>query len=289
MVSRTDRFERMFRELADYRSKHGTCEVPKCCKDNPALGYWVASQRAREAKGRLSPEDTRRLAALGFRFANGRPFSDADIHRRLEVLSAFRRETGRGIPVKQDSNPDYSSLAQWIYRARRHFAGGRLSSLAVQKLAAADIQIDRFPNKLKGGSILENKRFLENCTLLRNVVADRKRLGSSDLSYADAKSCDITRRAYRFIEHLILKARQALLSEEHRQCIIGMDFTFNGRAVSEVLHPSSSIRLPDTNHHGCAGAEDMGCRSDPKPPRLDAHRETAECLDPYGPLHCLPT
>lgn len=78
-------------------------------QDNPALGYWVASQRAREAKGRLSPEDTRRLAALGFRFANGRPFSDADIHRRLEVLSAFRRETGRGIPVKQDSEPDYSS------------------------------------------------------------------------------------------------------------------------------------------------------------------------------------
>lgn len=39
-------WEEKFRELQDYKLKHGTCNVPTKNKHNRALGRWVSTQRA---------------------------------------------------------------------------------------------------------------------------------------------------------------------------------------------------------------------------------------------------
>ena len=35
-----EKFERLFKQLRDYKKEHGHCLVPKMCKENPKLAAW---------------------------------------------------------------------------------------------------------------------------------------------------------------------------------------------------------------------------------------------------------
>ena len=42
--ARTEAWEKRFQELVQYKEKHGNCNVPNRCKQNPQLGKWVHYQ-----------------------------------------------------------------------------------------------------------------------------------------------------------------------------------------------------------------------------------------------------
>ena len=59
-------WEEKYHELADYKKKHGDCNAPFNCSENPQLGRWVSNQRKLYRKGKLSQDRVKRLEKLGF-------------------------------------------------------------------------------------------------------------------------------------------------------------------------------------------------------------------------------
>jgi hypothetical protein len=59
-------WEEQFAALAEYKEKHGDCNVSSISPQNPVLGRWVSTQRGKQWAGHLSQERQRRLEALGF-------------------------------------------------------------------------------------------------------------------------------------------------------------------------------------------------------------------------------
>ena len=63
---RVAKWEEMYGRLVAYKDVHGDCNVPQGYEPDPKLGRWVSSQRISKRMGKLGPERTLRLDALGF-------------------------------------------------------------------------------------------------------------------------------------------------------------------------------------------------------------------------------
>jgi hypothetical protein len=67
-------WEIKYRELKEYRQRHGHCNVPTKYSQNPALGRWVSTQRSEFKKfqsGRskhMSHDKVDKLTAIGFKW-----------------------------------------------------------------------------------------------------------------------------------------------------------------------------------------------------------------------------
>jgi hypothetical protein len=59
-------WEKMLGLLADFKKRHGHCNVPQRFPENIRFGRWVNTQRMRFKNGKLTPDKKQRLAALGF-------------------------------------------------------------------------------------------------------------------------------------------------------------------------------------------------------------------------------
>jgi predicted helicase len=55
-------------ELATYKERYGTCEVPSKWPENPQLATWAFAQRTKARRGLLLEDRRRRLEEIGFRF-----------------------------------------------------------------------------------------------------------------------------------------------------------------------------------------------------------------------------
>lgn len=55
-----------YKELVEFKSKFGHCQVPQRWKENKQLAAWVAIQRREQKNNRLNPERFKQLDALGF-------------------------------------------------------------------------------------------------------------------------------------------------------------------------------------------------------------------------------
>ena len=62
-------WDQMFQQLKSYREQHGDCNVPLYWPQNPKLSHWVVNQRQFQRRGKLKPERTKRLEALGFEWS----------------------------------------------------------------------------------------------------------------------------------------------------------------------------------------------------------------------------
>ena len=59
-----EKWNARYKDLIEYREKHGDCNVPTQYPDNPALGRWVNTQRTNRAK--MKPERVQKLEDMGF-------------------------------------------------------------------------------------------------------------------------------------------------------------------------------------------------------------------------------
>ena len=62
-------WQRLYRQLEQFKRTHGDCRVPAGWKENPQLANWVGVQRAAQKAGKLSAERTKSLDLLGFEWS----------------------------------------------------------------------------------------------------------------------------------------------------------------------------------------------------------------------------
>lgn len=117
-------WEAFYRELVDFKNRHGHCSVPR---ENKKLFRWLGKQRIyfrnrKEGKRRgtefsLSDERTQKLDEIGINWgfrSNKRDWNDW-IYELLE----FKAEHGHcNVPVKYEKNP---SLSMWVWRQRQRY------------------------------------------------------------------------------------------------------------------------------------------------------------------------
>ncbi len=121
-------WEKMFSELVEYKSEHGSCAVPTKWPKNPELGGWVARQRNR--RDRLSEGQIRRLDGLDFVW----DMRDEVWETMFGALVRYKNKYGHcNVPQTWPDNP---ALATWVNEQRKRKRRNRLSVERMQRLEA---------------------------------------------------------------------------------------------------------------------------------------------------------
>lgn len=124
-----------YRQLCDYRQKHGHCFIPVNCRENKALGTWVASQRRLEAKGKLAAAKKKRLDELGFIWSRDMQHQlksayDTQWEASFEKLKVYQQMHG----TCQVSPRKDAVLQRWTRWQRLLFCEGKLSAARIDRL-----------------------------------------------------------------------------------------------------------------------------------------------------------
>ncbi len=119
-------WEEMFSALAEFRRKHGHCNVPVTWLENPRLGRWVHTQRKARKRRTLNEERALRLENIGFLWER----HDAPWEEHFAKLKRFR-DQHRHCNVLLSEN---RRLASWVYVQRQARIKGRLSEERVRRL-----------------------------------------------------------------------------------------------------------------------------------------------------------
>ena len=125
-------WEDYFNQLIEFKSKHGHCDVPIRYEENPSLGLFTKTMRAKRKFGKLSDDTTSKLEALGFVWQS-ETSSDlesmpeklaASWKRMFDELVCYREAHGNfDVPVKWEANPQ---LGMWTAAQRSLGKSGRL-------------------------------------------------------------------------------------------------------------------------------------------------------------------
>ena len=127
-----DLWETRYAQLQKFKRTYGHTDVLYKWKKNPDLGVWVYLQREGHRHGRLNPERTRRLEALGFCWDRLAALWDT----RYRELAAFRQRYGHcQVPQDWRENP---SLGAWVSLQRCQKKKGKLSAGQVRRLNEID-------------------------------------------------------------------------------------------------------------------------------------------------------
>ncbi len=130
-------WEGMFKLLGAYKARHNHCKVPKGWKENPELADWVIRQRREHGGGRLTPEQSGRLEAMGFVW-------DLELdawENGFAALKKYHAIHGHAeIPAPYPRNRE---LGDWAEEQRRKNSKGTLSPERKQRLDALGFVWDR--------------------------------------------------------------------------------------------------------------------------------------------------
>ncbi len=125
-------WELHFKRLIEFKSAHGHCDVPILYEENPSLGLFTKTMRAKQKSGKLSEDKKAKLDALGFVWQSEipsvlelMPEKLADSWKRMfDELVSYREAHGNfDVPVKWEANPQ---LGMWTAAQRSLGKSGRL-------------------------------------------------------------------------------------------------------------------------------------------------------------------
>jgi hypothetical protein len=111
-ISQSDRWERRFQDLLEFKEMHGHCNVPLLWPENPKLGTWADNQRKFYRKGKLRKEREYRLRKLDFRFG----LREAAWQEMFKQLVKFKQGFGHANVPYQSSK--YPKHAGWVRTQR---------------------------------------------------------------------------------------------------------------------------------------------------------------------------
>ncbi len=183
-----DLWAQRFEKLVNFKKKHGHCNVPDNCKENPSLGRWVHRCRMNYKKGLLEQDKKNKLNAINFTW---------DVHgglwaQRFEELVNFKKKHGHcNVPNNCKKNP---SLGGWVSTQRMKYKKGGIDKDKIKKLNAACFEwsilestwLERLEElrqfKKENGHCNVSKNFKENPILGRWVGTQRgnKKKGALD-------------------------------------------------------------------------------------------------------------
>ena len=125
-----NRWERMFKELREFKKQPGHVDVAQKSREYPKLAAWVAKQRFDKKKKRpILETHAHHLDKLGFTWAFSPP---ASWEQRIDELLAYRQTHG-DCKVPQH-RPDSKHLGKWVNTQRTQLKRGKLSAERKAKL-----------------------------------------------------------------------------------------------------------------------------------------------------------
>ena len=126
----TNRWERMFKELLEFRARHGHVDVSQKSREYPKLAAWVAKQRFDKKHNRpILRTRAPRLDEIGFTWAFA-PM--ASWEERFDELLAYKKTHGDcNVPQHWKEN---KQLGKWVNTQRTQLKRGKLSAERKAKL-----------------------------------------------------------------------------------------------------------------------------------------------------------
>ncbi len=126
-------WDQTFELLTAFQATNGHCRVPHHWEGDPQLGGWVSFQRQRYRAGKLTPDQIRKLEALGFEWRISTVWLN-QWGEGLNALKAFKAEHGHTrVPVRWKGN---LRLASWVATQRKDKKRGRLPAEREAALAS---------------------------------------------------------------------------------------------------------------------------------------------------------
>lgn len=240
-------FHEMLDRLAAFKWRFGHLSFRSASPLTPEdkeLARWVRQKRQWYWSNQLPEYEYIWLCELDVNFESGTRGNDQEIDDKIDLLEKWRAATGKkGLPTRSDPNPEFARLADWIQKTRRYALVGNMSDLSLYYLEQAGITLARNPAKVAATAGQENAAFDRNLAAL-SAWLDRKMAasGERDIACRERNTDSDAKKCYRFIEHMILKVRQGLLSDTHRNKLLQLAFTMNGKPIRQVLMPGPSRR-----------------------------------------------
>ena len=150
----SDRWERRFRQLEEFKEEHGHCDVPWGYWGG--LGHWANRQHVKKESKRLDAGQIQKLEELGFRWKKAETLSDRWETRLRELkeldwiqkracpwevrqLKEFKEEYGHcDVPSRHPGG-----LRRWVECQRHNKGSGCLDGGRIQKLEELGVQWGR--------------------------------------------------------------------------------------------------------------------------------------------------
>lgn len=236
-----DKINRKIALLVAHKAKHQNFD--NLFSADPELNTWVKTQREKFRRNLLEPDVAAQMKIVGINLSPRVMGSPENIAERIACLKRFREETGHDRPQKRHANKEYASFAQWLTRQKRAFNGGTLPQNIIDELEKVGITLTTPKEQyMFGGKVNETQSFQNNLAVLKSCLDNAKSNNKPrDIAFRNAKLSNELDKSYRFIEHMILKVRNGILPDDHKDTLVALDFTVNGKHISEVLEPKPSI------------------------------------------------
>ena len=124
------RWNEMLTKLKVYKQSHGDCRVPQNWASDPQLSIWVASQREKEANGKLQTNYKQKLESIGFTWRQRTLNRDSSTEdkkwlKKYKRLVEFHSEHGHCLVVSKAKGP-HDELAEWVGKQRQAYRNGKL-------------------------------------------------------------------------------------------------------------------------------------------------------------------
>lgn len=127
-----NRWEKNFKELADFKKRFGDCDVPLKFEENPQLDHWVRNQRNRYKIGKLSYSRTQKLERLGFNWGGSGLVKSWE--ERFKELLDYQAIHGHLNVSQVEPDEQYRPLGKWLNDQRHYRKKGRLNPEYESKL-----------------------------------------------------------------------------------------------------------------------------------------------------------
>jgi hypothetical protein len=130
IISHVERWNDMYENLRGFKQNHGHVKVPERCNENPKLGRWVHTWRAKYRKYKKTnglKGDSERMKCLeklglvddistGYEQRRGNKSNWDDM---FNLLIEFKQKYGHvNVPVRHNANP---KLGRWVSRLRNEY------------------------------------------------------------------------------------------------------------------------------------------------------------------------
>lgn len=207
-------WEKKYKQLCAYKQKYGHSFVPVNCRENKALGTWVATQRLLESRGKLKAAKKRKLSEIGFVWGSDtqrqlKAGFDAQWEASFEKLKAYRQLHGT-CQVAFKTDP---ALQRWTRWQRVLFNRGSLSAARINRLNEI-----RFPWSAREGYWMR---------MYAALVDFRNQYGNTRVPHQWAPNPRLAAWVYRVRrDKLQLAAKKVKLLDD-----IGFDWTLSRRTI----------------------------------------------------------
>ena len=123
---RDEKWNARFKELLDYISEHGDCNVPL---SQDKLGKWVYTQRTSYAAGSLSRDRNDRLDSIGFKWDLVNKYLIVPWETRFNELVRYKAKHGDcNVPTES------GKLGTWVSKQRQQYKNDKLSQDRIDRL-----------------------------------------------------------------------------------------------------------------------------------------------------------